>query len=1305
MYSPMESLLQRARLFGTQFFYRFGIHCATHQIRLILVSSVVITSLLFPAIAIYYSSQTQYFADFTLRVLDSFLTPDDISSYFAQHDLRHLWDGDPALRVTADSVARARCGMASILREERVLVGSVSPEEGFGALDKNTLLATLKLERRIADAMSARSIPCLHTRQGTCFSLSPSAFWSYDEQALMADDNVVDTLNLSQNVSISGVPITPDMVLAGRELRDPTSNQFDGAMFLVLTYFFPEKECFGKDGHFQWLHALEDAGGDAGELVVLAQEPHLISLEYQKNTSLRSRLSILSLFSFIAYTAFAVYCFRLFRRMDMVHSRIGLAFTGIVEILVSTITSVSVCALVGFRVTMVPWELFPLIVLFIGVENMGSIVDAVVKTSISLSVKERIAQGLSRAGTSNTLKVVAYNAVLGVIAALSTGAIRQFCAFSIVVLVAHWFLVHTFFVTVVSIDIQRLELDELLRQNASLTPTVIRDPRKTASQPEKSRVASLWAKLQNLARGRPAKNISLFLLLAITATLYYATSPQAVGSKQAVKPHSPRHPLSQLSRPHLTASNNTSPAQRVWQVLNPTGDPLIHIRIESPTILVPGQGEHFEALDELTVEHDKLQRTRLSRAHRLWSRTTRPIIWLAKFFVMPITVTTALLYGLLLYLLKDAELLEAQRHHAAAPKSPITDESSSVEDAISFSTLPRAFATDVDLIATSRDGKVIATVGLQNEFVIWRTDTQSHVSVDTLNTLLGNASTPSASSTLTAIAVNDTGEVCAAGTGSGAIAVFLIGADQIKPLPLLQLEHLTSGVSSLHFTGSLKVFHNAASSRRVSEALVPEVACHLYAAYENGSVVEWDILAIANPRYVMPSRAASVMKSMLLPIQADGRLLVGFSLDDGMLELCEVERANPVLDGECVIAAGNPADLVTKVHICSVELDSAKRIILGAATQAGAVSLWDVQTRECLFILEGPFGTINSLKISPVSTRTCTTCGELPIENFSITFSVGDIVQFYRAYLTLPTRRCSCPKNLPQQAPRSSLLALRSRSGSNASIGSGSNTPRRSRSRSRVASMSSSTPPAAFPVSGHGVHSRRASEKDSLRRNSETFFLNHADYFENETPIGPQDVTPASSFLASHPQPSIWQSLVVVRVADATVERGSWDVGHDKIVGIRRRPRPPLSKRPPGSTSPTADPKSRLLNEGPNGLSPASLERWELWTFDPMEGRLHASPLTALSREPPSPKRRSLEAASGSMRGPLGAAKRKAVVPRLHFTRVSPFLSTPGFCVAGFGNTVGLFRFHCERDRGPRSFAGSPTKRTKEGRHGSAKAE
>jgi Sterol-sensing domain of SREBP cleavage-activation len=85
-------------------------------------------------------------------------------------------------------------------------------------------------------------------------------------------------------------------------------------------------------------------------------------------------------------------------------------------------------------------------------------VDAVGKTSVSLPVKRRIAEGLSKAGTSNTLKVLASNAVLGVIAFFAVGAVRQFCAFAIVVLTAHWFLAHTFFIAVLSIDIARLEV-------------------------------------------------------------------------------------------------------------------------------------------------------------------------------------------------------------------------------------------------------------------------------------------------------------------------------------------------------------------------------------------------------------------------------------------------------------------------------------------------------------------------------------------------------------------------------------------------------------------------------------------------------------------------------------------------------------------------------------------------------------------------------------------------------------------------------------------------------------------------------
>lgn len=116
-------------------------------------------------------------------------------------------------------------------------------------------------------------------------------------------------------------------------------------------------------------------------------------------------------------------------------------------------------------------------IVFVGAENMFRLVcpiyiichdkvvisrlvqiDEVVKTPITLPVKERIGVGLGKAGTSNTGRVIAYNTIIGVIAFFSSGAIHQFCVFAIVVLVAHWFLIHTFFVAVLSIDIQRLEV-------------------------------------------------------------------------------------------------------------------------------------------------------------------------------------------------------------------------------------------------------------------------------------------------------------------------------------------------------------------------------------------------------------------------------------------------------------------------------------------------------------------------------------------------------------------------------------------------------------------------------------------------------------------------------------------------------------------------------------------------------------------------------------------------------------------------------------------------------------------------------
>ena len=68
------------------------------------------------------------------------------------------------------------------------------------------------------------------------------------------------------------------------------------------------------------------------------------------------------------------------------HSRFGIAFTGVIQVLCSAVMSFSVMAFLGFGwgdtatrnahgETVVPYYLMPLVILIVGVENMATLVS------------------------------------------------------------------------------------------------------------------------------------------------------------------------------------------------------------------------------------------------------------------------------------------------------------------------------------------------------------------------------------------------------------------------------------------------------------------------------------------------------------------------------------------------------------------------------------------------------------------------------------------------------------------------------------------------------------------------------------------------------------------------------------------------------------------------------------------------------------------------------------------------------------------------------------------------------------------
>ncbi|KAH9038967.1 sterol-sensing domain of SREBP cleavage-activation-domain-containing protein [Lactarius pseudohatsudake] len=1109
-------LLLRVRTKGHRLFHRFGLHCATHQIRVILISAVVITSLFYPALAIYSSSQPRFLAHFSSQILDPFLAVDAISSYDAQHHLHDIWAAHDSLHVREDSVVRARCGVEQTLRVERVLIHSSAPTDS-SPLTRQLLRATLRIERKISDALGERRVSCLRWPDGQCIVVSPLMFWHHEERALAADVNVLHTLRPSNNVSFAGVPIQSQMVVAWRD-NEYSSVDAGSTVFLALTYFFPERDCFGKAGHSVWRQILEDVSKDGADLIIETQQPKLIALEYTTRKSSSTDTSVLTVFIYLAYFALAITFGQSVRKGLPVHNGIGLIFTGAIEILVSTITSLSVCALVGFRVTMIPWGIFPLIIVFIGAENMFSLVEAVVKTSITLPVKERIAEGLSRAGTSNTLKVLTYNIILGVIAFFARGATRQFCAFAVVVLVAHWFLVHTFFVAVLSIDLQRLELEELLQQNASFTPS-------------------------GLLRGRATKNISLLLLLATTATLYFVTYP--------ANHHTPSIPtsipLAQQRKKDLL-SGAGDPAWHTWRMLNPREDPLVHLRIEAPTLLM----FHPDDATQSTTRPQQLHRGRPAWSYSWVVRTTARM---TRIVVLPIAATVAALYALLLYLLKDAERLEAQRHRAEADSLPLPSADPPMAP-LAFSVLPPA------------------GVSLENELILWANGSVAPIALGAADTTLAT--------------------LCAAGTGAGIVAIWALSTPTVGR-PQRVLRGASSAVTGVHLVNT-----QVSGGSTSFSPTRPDDMQTVFVTYENGTIFKWDGATPDSPVLISPPQGRHVLWSCVLRIPDTNRLLAAYSIEDGSLDIIElVSGFEPPLAAVCRLQAGNPTDTVARFHACLVELDGMGTLVIAAATEAGVISLWDGTTSSCIALLDEPHGALSALRLCPASRKPCMACGAPQPDSFALAITAALTVQFFRVFLppditssaVSSSTRCTCVHNSPPQPdapPWGHPLGLHSRNSSTAST-----TPVQP-SRSRHASMSEDN--TSFPISGHGVLSRRASRKIRCvvpRRRTRLLVPES----ELDGPLGPPE--------APH-IPSRWRSLVVGRVVDTMCERGTWDVTGSRVVGLRRRSR----RRPDSDGSKAADGVPRTQRDC--GLSAASLERWEAWTFDPAEGRISASPLAAL---------------------------------------------------------------------------------------------
>ncbi|SGZ22661.1 BQ5605_C022g09519 [Microbotryum silenes-dioicae] len=808
---------------------------------------------------------------------------------------------------------------AKIVRMEQLLVSSVdrqalagvaqggqgvglrrssSADAAVGALTKATLHRAMQLQNELERRLLAGQVPglsCIRDHRGRCAVASPVEWWD-SEQALLADPDVHNTIsgpspnaemlkNLEPNQQARMVPLTNPNTLVG--IGRNRKGLAKHAHHLAITFYLEDasnhsstepsltlqgvgsvaEEKARSRARATWKRVVGDVVGGKGwttnreqvGTVVEGKGPgKRVTLKHLPRLSVPGNPRLLEdIIYALSYLAVFIYVTRAIRRLPQVNSPSGLILTGTVELTASGIMSLSVCWLFGWSFALVPWNLCAFLVLVCGVDNMLLWTHAVAKTNIRLSVPERIAAALAEEGPAASMVLACELCICALMRYfINIQVMREIILVIIVVLIVDFFLELTFFATILSIDLQRLELADLLRgtlssaRQHSPTPSEGGDHEmhafasKDAAHAPHGMFAKAFARAKRSVLDRPAAMTTFLLLFLIDFNLYLFYGPDhflpAFCSETALASHRPLLAPS-LSREiarslQLGQRGETSRLGEVvpeagaafWRLINPANaSSAIHVYVEPASIV--------RFFDDGMVAPESASIAGAAIVSTPWWIT-------AGIVIAPIAVTLMVLYLLLLYLLKDAELLQIQRLISKQQRQERKKAGRSLNKAVpeanvSVTTLHTGLdASDIELVASSADA-IVTWSALEERVYLWRSVKQSPTTTTSFLEIPLAAEPPS----LVALALDSTTRFCAAATMTGRILVW-----ELERRLLIEFSS-AGGDSNAIFGPATGLFAAPASSPNdLGQSAPPrtsqgsDIRYAFISIHQSGAVIAWD---------------------------------------------------------------------------------------------------------------------------------------------------------------------------------------------------------------------------------------------------------------------------------------------------------------------------------------------------------------------------------------------------------------------------------------------------------------------------------
>lgn len=231
----------------------------------------------------------------------------------------------------------------------------------------------------------------------------------------------------------------------------------------------------------------------------------------------------------------------------------------------------------------------------------------------------------------------------------------------------------------------------------------------------------------------------------------------------------------QRDRHRMSSALVAGAGEAFWHLLNPFNASSVHIYVEPPVAV--------QLYDDGLAAPESLQGHAISEAS---------VLGKVAVIVVPILVTTAMLYILLRYLLKDVDLLEADRSDRLYPARKSSKSRRGNAPRLRSTRIKHAGAADIELAASSADA-VATWCALSSQVIVWRRPHELSSTTSIVLNLPLSANLPSLAALALDTPASGFAQFCAAADNDGRIHIWAL--EQRLPVHFTQLDVEESATS------------------------------------------------------------------------------------------------------------------------------------------------------------------------------------------------------------------------------------------------------------------------------------------------------------------------------------------------------------------------------------------------------------------------------------------------------------------------------------------------------------------------------